>query len=169
MNAQNVIPASVPIPPDPVNNPAVNKGPPPGIPAAACFGPGSQGQILLNGQSILLGPGPTTDGTIVDAGSDAFFGLELGADYKLTAVDGCSGVYAWDHGDGLAPSFQVDCSTNEFGSYWNGVKQTCYAYSLGGGVFYTFCGNNLGAIYSCLQGAGMYGTVNTLVHSWVAK
>lgn len=169
-NAQNVIPPQTPIPPDtdPAKNPNVNQGPPPNAPAAACFGAGSTGFLKI-GDSYFTNANGNAPATLVDVGSDAFFGLTLPDDRTLESVAGCAGVYGWADGAPLAPDFQVDCSTLELGSYWNGVKQTCYSYSTSPGSFSVLCGNNLGSIYSCLQGQGLYGTLTPAFINWATS
>ncbi|TBU25013.1 hypothetical protein BD311DRAFT_670462 [Dichomitus squalens] len=172
-NTQNVINPQTPIPPniDPAKNPNYNAGPPPGIPAAACFGAGSNGFLKLGDTYVSTNTDGTLGGaTLVDAGSDAFFGLRAPADIPFISVTGCSGVYGWGSGS-IGPDFQVDCSTNELGSYWNGAKQTCYYFTTPGPTaglseFFIVCGDNLGNIYSCLQGSGMYETLNPAFVSW---
>ena len=165
-DAQNVIPADTPIPPDtdPVKNPNLNSGAPPDTPAAACFGAGSQGFVKI-GDSYLTNENGNAPATLVDVGSDAFFGLAIPTDFILVAVDGCPGVYTWT-GGALGPDFQVNCDTMELGNYWNGAKQACYSYDLGSGVFAVFCGNNLGNIYSCVQSAGDYGSLSPAFFTW---
>ncbi|RPD59677.1 hypothetical protein L227DRAFT_611879 [Lentinus tigrinus ALCF2SS1-6] len=169
-NAQNVIPPSTPIPPDtdPAKNPNINLGPPPNTPAAACFGAGSKG-FLKTGDSYFSNANGKAPATLVDVGSNAFFGLTLPDARTLEVIIGCSAVYVWAVGDALAPNFQVNCATNELGSYWSGKKQACYSYSTGPGTFVVFCGNNLGSIYSCLQGAGLYGTLSPAFISWATS
>ena len=77
-------------------------------------------------------------------------------------------MYGWAD-DTLSPDFQVNCNTMEFGSYWNGVKQQCYTYDIGAGVFTVFCGNNLGTIYACLQGAGLAGALSPAFFNWATS
>ena len=84
-------------------------------------------------------------------------------------IVGCPGVYAWANDDPLAPDFQVNCDTLELGSYWNGVRQQCYSYDLGPGVFSVICGNNLGSIYACLLGSGLTGTLNPAFFNWATS
>ena len=169
-DAQNVIPPSTPVPPDtdPMKNPNLNSGPPPNSPPAACFGAGSRGFVKI-GDLYLTNENGRAPATLVDVGSNAFFGLTIPTDRTVEAVVGCPGVYGWAGGDPRAPDYQVDCSTNELGSYWNGVKQACYSYDRSPGVFSVFCGNNLGNIYACLQGAGLYGTLSPAFFTWATS
>ena len=169
-DAQNIIPADTRVPPDtdPAKNPNVNSGPPASSPPAACFGAGSTGFLKI-GDSYFVNSNGKAPATLVDVGSNAFFGLTLPNDRILESVVGCPGVYGWANDDGLAPDFQVDCNTLELGSYWNGVKQACYSYDEGGGIFTIFCGNNLGNIYSCLQGAGLYGSLAPAFINWATS
>ncbi|KAI0757834.1 hypothetical protein C8Q80DRAFT_1265676 [Daedaleopsis nitida] len=168
--AQDVVPANVPIPPDtdPAKNPNNNAGPPPNAPPAACFGAGSQGFLKI-GDTYFTNENGKAPATLVDVGSDAFFGLNIPTSRTLEAVVGCPGVYGWASGAALAPDFQVDCGSLELGSYWNGAKQQCYSYNTGPGTFSVICGNNLGNIYSCLQGAGLYGTLNPAFINWATS
>ena len=169
-NAQNVIPANVPIPPDtdPAKNPNVNQGPPRDAPPAACFGAGSQGFLKI-GDAYFTNENGKAPAALVDVGSRAFFGLTLPTRRTVENVVGCPGVYAWANDDPLAPDFQVNCDTLELGSYWNGVRQQCYSYDLGPGVFSVICGNNLGSIYACLLGSGLTGTLNPAFFNWATS
>ncbi|KAI0062638.1 hypothetical protein BV25DRAFT_1915793 [Artomyces pyxidatus] len=162
----NVKPADVgPVPQtaNPATDPAVNGGGGPGAAPAKCFGAGSIGNLKIG--SVLLTGAPVE---LTDAGSAAFFGLSIPDKIYLAAVGGCAGVYTWASG-GPTPSFQVDCDTDEFGAYWNGVRQQCYHFTVSESdpTVGIYCGNNLGSIYSCLQGNGIFTTLTTAVFTWV--
>ncbi|KAF7292048.1 putative chitin synthase [Mycena indigotica] len=127
---------SNPVPPDgdPSKSPTTNSAGGSNVAPAACFGPGSSGSLTINGNFFFHSTGTATEkASIADAGNKAYFGLNLANDgqYHLTSL--CSGVYGWD--TGTSPSFQVGCSSKEFGSYWNTVKQTCYAVPQGDNTF----------------------------------
>ncbi|KAI0365298.1 hypothetical protein BV20DRAFT_767203 [Pilatotrama ljubarskyi] len=167
----NVIKPATPVPPDvdPSRDPVTNSGPPAGAPPAACFGAGSKGFLKI-GDTYFVNENGKAPATLVDVGSDAYFGLTLPTNRALVSIDGCNGVYQWQDKD-LQPDFQVDCSTMELGSYWNGVKQTCYSYSLPSNpdVFDVICGNNIGNIYTCLQIYGAYGDLNPGFITWATS
>lgn len=171
-SSSNVVNPATPVPPDvdPSRDSVVNSGPPAGTPAAACFGAGSKGHLKI-GDAYLVNENGIDPATLVDVGSDAFFGLTLPISYAILPVDGCSGVVRWVGGVALQADFQVDCSTMELGSYWNGKKQTCYAYSEPDlpGPFIVVCGDNIGNIYSCLQAANAFGTLSSAFISWVTS
>ena len=163
-------PAEAPVPPyvDPALDPNVNHvtntdGSSP-FPPAACFGAGSQGTLKV-GDVFFTNENGIAPATLVNAGSDAFFGLDIPT--PRTVVSICPGVYAWD-GSTAGPFFQVNCDTMEFGTFWNGVKQQCYTYSITGtNTFDVFCGNTLGDIYSCIQAQGMFNTLVPGFMTWV--
>ncbi|KAJ6625173.1 hypothetical protein B0H10DRAFT_2316888 [Mycena sp. CBHHK59/15] len=158
-------PQSNPVPPDadPARNPNINSGGGANTPAAGCFRAGSSGQITILGGLIWLATGTTKEpATITDAGSNAYFALQL-PNGVFSAQALCSGVYAWS--SGAQASFQVSCSTNELGTYWNGVKQTCYTVQVTGG-YALVCGNNVGSIYSCLQSNGVNGQISPASFTW---
>lgn len=171
-SSSNVINPATPVPPDvdPSRDPVINSGPPAGIPAAACFGAGSKGFLKI-GNAYFVNENGKAPAALVDVGSNAFFGLTLPTTYALVPVDGCSGMYRWTSGAALQPDFQVDCSTMELGSYWNGEKQACYAYGEADvpGRFIVLCGNNIGNIYSCLQSANAFGTLDPAFISWATS
>ena len=163
--AKDVMDPTVPIPPnlDPAKNPLLNTGPPPNAPPAACFGAGSKGFLKI-GDSVIQ-----TAATLLDAGSNAYFGLNLAPDNRpLLPYPGCRGVYHLGVGEPAA-QFQVDCSTMEFGVYWNGAKQTCYTYDIGDGSAYLFCANDLGNAYQCIRGAGLNGNLITAFLNWATS
>lgn len=173
VSSANVINPATPIPPvfDPSHDPNV-VSPPPDAPAAACFGAGSQGFVKIGDVALVDGNGPVP-AVLVDVGSDAYFGLTLRTNRVLSEVSGCNSVYEWIDSD-LQPNFQVDCSTMELGSYWSGVKQTCYSYALpsstpGIAVFSLFCGANVANIYSCLQQQGLYGDLEFAFMNWATS
>ncbi len=171
-SSSNVVNPATPVPPDvdPSRDPVVNSGPPAGLPAAACFGAGSKGFLKI-GDTYFVNENGKAPATLVDVGSDAFFGLTLPNNHALLPVDGCSGMYEWRVDGGLQPDFQVDCSTMELGSYWNGEKQACYAYREADvpDLFLVLCGNNIGNIYSCLQAANAFGTLDPAFISWATS
>ncbi len=169
----NVLNPATPIPPvsDPSHDPNV-PSPPPNAPAAACFGAGSHGFLNIGDAFFVDGNGPVP-AVLVDEGSDAYFGLTINTNRVLGEVSGCDSVYQWIDAD-LAPNFQVDCSTMELGSFWSGVKQTCYSYSLpsntpGIAVFTLYCGTSAANIYSCLQQNGLYGDLQSAFISWATS
>lgn len=151
---------------DPDHDPNIPSSPP-SAPAAACFGAGSKGYVLFNGEVLVDSHGPV-QAVLIDVGSDAYFGLTVGTNRALTQAPGCSGVYQWTESD-LQPNFQVDCSTNEIGSYWNGVRQRCYAYSYTPSITALFCGTDVGNIYSCIQNQGLYGEVELGTMTWATS
>ncbi|KAI0357228.1 hypothetical protein OH77DRAFT_1399844 [Trametes cingulata] len=165
-SSDNVIDPQTPIPPntDPSKNPLINSGPPPNAPAAACFGAGSQGFVRV-GSSCFTFENVCVLSQLQDVGSDAYFGLTIRNNWALVPYAGCKGVYRWDDAP-LAPDFQVDCSTMELGSYWNGQKQTCYTYPTSDFTFTTVCGNNIANIYTCLQQNGVYQTLRPAFINW---
>ncbi|KAH9896052.1 hypothetical protein C8Q73DRAFT_665065 [Cubamyces lactineus] len=165
----NVINPQTRIPPDtsPPNNPVVNSGPPPNVPPAACFPAGSKGFLRL-GDSYFTNANGKAPAELVGVGSNAYFGLTLPNDIVLRAIDECQGVYNWDSGD-LQPDFQVGCSTNELGSYWNGVKQACYTYFINDSEFAILCGNNVANIYTCLQSSALYGQLIPAFINWATS
>ncbi|KAI0751303.1 hypothetical protein C8Q80DRAFT_1156547 [Daedaleopsis nitida] len=171
-SSSNVVQPATPVPPDvdPSKNPTLNTGPPAGAPPAACFGAGSQG-FLKNGDTYFVNENGKAPATLVDVGSDAFFGLTLPTTRSLAAAQGCNGVYVWEDGAALQADFQVDCSTMELGSYWNGVKQACYTYTepTSPGIFNVICGNSVGDIYACLQESGLYGNVDSAFINWATS
>ncbi|KAI0363440.1 hypothetical protein BV20DRAFT_1039936 [Pilatotrama ljubarskyi] len=150
------------------NNPQSNV-PPAAAAAAKCFKAGSLGFLKIDGPYFTEGD-HKAPASLVDVGSDAYFGLEIPTTRALVSIPGCpAGVYTQSGTAPLGPDFQVDCSTMELGSYWNGVKQTCYRYDVGAGVFRIFCGNNIASIYSCLQGLGLYGNLGPALLSWATS
>lgn len=151
---------------DPDHDPTL-PSPPPAAPPAACFGAGSEGFVLLNNAVFINDTGPV-HAKLVDVGSNAYFGLSLGTNRALGAVAGCNAVYEWVIAD-LQPNFQVDCSTNELGSYWEGVKQRCYVINDTPGRAPIFCGNNAADVYACLQGMGRYGDVELATPQWATS
>ncbi|EIW53198.1 uncharacterized protein TRAVEDRAFT_74601 [Trametes versicolor FP-101664 SS1] len=172
-SSMNVLNPATPIPPvsDPAHDPNV-PSPPPDAPAAACFGAGSHGFLKIGDAFIVDGNGPVP-AVLVDEGSDAYFGLTVNTNRVLGEVSGCDGVYQWIDSD-LAPNFQVDCSTNEFGSFWSGVKQPCYMYNLpsdtpGIAVFALYCGTSASNIYSCLQQNGLFGGLQSAFLTWATS
>ena len=80
-------------------------------------------------------------------------------------------MYVWEDGEALQADFQVDCSTMELGSYWNGVKQACYTYTepTSPGIFSVICGNNVGDIYACLQESSLFGNVDSAFINWATS
>ena len=166
---QDVVPANTRVPPDThsAKNPNVNPGSPASAPPAVCFGTGSKGFLKI-GDVYFVNSNGNAPATLVDAGSDAYFGLTLPDNFILEAATGCPGVYGWaGNAKTLSATFRVDCDTMELGSYWNGVKQACYSYQNGDGTFHVYCGNNLGSIYTCAQNAGKYGPIDSAFISWV--
>ncbi|KAJ6523508.1 hypothetical protein DFH09DRAFT_1420602 [Mycena vulgaris] len=161
-------PQSDPVPPDsdPVHSPTTNSGGGASVPAAACFGPGSSGKVTINGPYIWLSTGTATEGsTITDAGSPAYFGMTMANDGPYVLSSLCSGVYAWSNGD-AQPSYQVACSSNELGSYWNAVKQQCYVFPFSSSTYGVVCANDVGRIYSCLQSQGYQSQITAVSFSW---
>lgn len=158
-------------PPDtaPINNPVINNGPPPNVPPAACFPAGSTGFVKI-GDAYLVNQNGKAPATLVDVGSDAYFGMTIPTNVAVEPVDGCQSIYTWNfNAPALQPDFQVDCSTNELGGYWNGEKLTCYAYPTTNGQFIVICGDNIANVYSCLQNSGMYGQVTSAVFTWATS
>ncbi|KAI0631822.1 hypothetical protein C8Q77DRAFT_1159558 [Trametes polyzona] len=155
---------------DPSHNPTLNTGPPPGVPPAACFGAGSQGFLKL-GDTYFSNANGKAHATLVNVGSDAFFGLNLPTPFHIIALPGCNAVYEWQGSAPLQPNFQVDCSTKEVGTYWNGVKQPCYYYFLpdGSGRFAVYCGRSIGNIYACLQSSGLYVDLRPAFINWATS
>ncbi|KAJ8496353.1 hypothetical protein ONZ51_g1146 [Trametes cubensis] len=156
-NESNVINQQARVPSDTSspNNPSVNPGPPPN-----CF--------LKLGGSYFTNADGKAPAELVGVGSNAYFGLTLPDNVVLRAVDECQGVYKWDSGD-LQPDFQVDCTTNELGAYWNGVKQACYTYFMNDSEFAIMCGNNMGSIYLCLHSSGLYGRLIPAFINWATS
>ena len=168
--ANDVMDPTVPIPPtlDPAKNPLLNTGPPPDTPPAACFRAGSNGFLKIGNSYFADGSGNAV-ATLLDAGSSAYFGLKLGPDIRpMVPISGCRGVYSLGLGDPTA-QYQVDCSSMELGVYWSGVKQACYTYDIGGGLFYLICSNDLGSAYQCLRGIGLNGNLITAFLSWATS
>ncbi|KAJ7053166.1 hypothetical protein C8F01DRAFT_1235910 [Mycena amicta] len=160
-------PGSNPVPPDsdPTKNPSINSAGGSNVTPAACFSAGSTGKLTVNGGFTWLSTGTSTQSaTITDAGNAAYFGLTLANDgaYGLDTL--CPGVYAWFSEPSL-PSFQVDCSSHEFGSFWNTVKQTCYVFPMGAGLS-VVCGTDVGNIYGCLQSQGFQSQVTPISMTW---
>ncbi|KAI0660064.1 hypothetical protein C8Q70DRAFT_932972 [Cubamyces menziesii] len=160
-NESNVINQQARVPSDTSspNNPSVNSGPPPNS--------GSKGFLKLGGSYFTNADGKAP-AELVGVGSSAYFGLMLPHNVVLRAVDECQGVYKWDSGD-LQPDFQVDCTTNELGAYWNGVKQACYTYFMNDSEFAIMCGNNMGSIYLCLHSSGLYGRLIPAFINWATS
>ncbi|KAH9851153.1 hypothetical protein C2E23DRAFT_261168 [Lenzites betulinus] len=171
-SSSNVVKPATPVPPDvdPSRNPTVNAGPPASAPPAACFGAGSHGFLKI-GDSYFTNENGKAPATLVDVGSNAFFGLTLPTTRTLAPVQGCNGVYVWNNGAPLQAEFQVNCGTMELGSFWNGVKQACYAYSDASspGTFSVLCGNSVGSIYSCLQQSGSFGSLYPAFINWATS
>ncbi|KAI0660053.1 hypothetical protein C8Q70DRAFT_913797 [Cubamyces menziesii] len=168
---QNVMNPQTRSPPDtaPINNPVINNGPPPNVPPAACFPAGSTGFVKI-GDAYLVNQNGKAPATLVDVGSDAYFGMTIPTNVAVEPVDGCQSIYTWNfNAPALQPDFQVDCSTNELGGYWNGEKLTCYAYPTTNGQFIVICGDNIANVYSCLQNSGMYGQVTSAVFTWATS
>ena len=170
---------TVPIQPqiDPAKNPDASVPPSTSLPPAACFGAGSHGFLKLGDQVLVqddLTPDPAT---MLDAGSKTFFGLQLGPtdNFKLTAIGGCNAVYAvlGDTSSPL-PQYQVDCSSNELGLYWNENKLSCYYYldpvTAGGFIpVHLVCGHSASNVYSCVQGQGVYADVSPAFLTWATS
>ncbi|KAJ8496397.1 hypothetical protein ONZ51_g1160 [Trametes cubensis] len=167
----NVMNPQTRVPPDtnPPNNPNVNSGPPASVPPAACFPAGSKGFVKI-GDSYLINQNGKAPATLVGVGSSSYFGMTIPTNVEVQVVDGCQGVYTWNFAaSGLQPDFQVDCSTNELGSYWNGQKLPCYAYPISASQFHVLCGTNVGNIYSCLQNGGLYGQLSPAFFTWATS
>lgn len=161
-------PQSDPVPPDsdPAKSPTVNSNGGANVPAAKCFGAGSSGKITISGPFIFHSTGTNTEGAkITDAGSAAYFGLTLANDGPYILGSVCSGVYGWMKA-AAKPSFQVSCSSKELGSYWNTAKQQCYTVPLGSDNYGIVCGNDVGAIYSCLQSQGYQTQITAVSFAW---
>ncbi|KAJ7181331.1 hypothetical protein C8R43DRAFT_968952 [Mycena crocata] len=158
--------ASDPVPQDadPVHNPALNNGGGANVPPAACFGAGSSAGLVVSGGFIWLATGTNSiHATLSDEGSPAYFGVTAGdTRFNLGAL--CPGVYVWLEGAG--PNFQVSCSTKEFGSYWNAGKQQCYVFPDKTSGYNVVCANDVGSIYSCLQGNGYQSQITAVSFSW---
>ncbi|KAI0819149.1 hypothetical protein BC628DRAFT_1333748 [Trametes gibbosa] len=169
-SSANVVNPATPAPPivEPSKNPSVNSGPPAGAPAATCFGAGSKGALKL-GDTYFVNENGIAPVTLVDAGSDAYFGLEIPTPRYIAQAVGCPGVYLWVNSSPLQPDFRVDCATMELGQYWSGAKLTCYAYREASqpGIFAIICANNIGTLYSCLQQSGNFGTIESAYITWV--
>lgn len=146
------------------------------FPAAACFTAGSQGFLKLGDLFFVPATGGNpSPATMIDEGSNAFFGLTLPDQRGVEEITGCPNVYtAITPVSQSGPFFQVDCSTNEFGIYWSGNKLPCYILEFTNpapppGVLFTFdllCGNDLGAIYSCIQGSGINSPLTSAFITW---
>ncbi|KAI0740092.1 hypothetical protein C8Q76DRAFT_665789 [Earliella scabrosa] len=168
--AKDVMNPTVAVPPDldPAKNPLLNSGPPPDTPPAACFGAGSRG-FLKVGDAYVTNANGKAAATLLDAGSNAYFGLNLDPDNRpMVPISGCRGVYSLGVGNPTA-QYQVDCSTMEFGVYWNGLKQACYTYDLGGGLFFLICANDLGNAYQCLRGINLNGNLIPAFLNWATS
>jgi hypothetical protein len=100
---------------------------------------------------------------MVDAGNTAYFAVNLQSTGVVSLDTLCSGVYAWFSNSG--PSFQVSCSSDEFGSYWNTVKQQCYSFPLTTD-YGIVCANDVGSIYSCLQSNGYQSQITAISFTW---
>ena len=158
-------------PPDtaPPNDPVVNSGPPPNVPPAACFPAGSTGFVKI-GDTYLVNQNGKAQATLIDVGSAAYFGITIPTNVAVEPIDGCQSIYTWNFAaPALQPDFQVDCSTNELGGYWNGEKLTCYAYNLANSTFLVICGDNVANVYSCLQNSGLYGQATPAVFTWATS
>ncbi|KAJ7053175.1 hypothetical protein C8F01DRAFT_1330405 [Mycena amicta] len=157
----------IPFPPDgdPTKDPSTNSAGGPNVTPAACFSAGSTGKLTLNGGFIWLSTGTSTQSaTITDAGNAAYFGLTLASDGAEGLETLCPGVYAW--ASPVSPSFQVDCSSHEFGSFWNTAKQTCYVVPLATGGLALVCGADIGNIYGCLQSLGVQSQLTPISMTW---
>ena len=169
---------TVPIQPqlDPSKNPDATIPPSASLPAAACFGAGSHGFLKLGDQVIIqedLSPDPAT---MLDLGSKTFFGLQLGPNtLKLNPIGGCNAVYAvLEDTSASKPQFQVDCSSNALGIYWNENRLTCYYYTdpeMSNGYIpvHFVCGNSASSTYSCLQGQGIYSNLMPAYLTWATS